>query len=1154
MSRRFSLLLATCATMLIGCMPEPAVEPRMEIAKSREQITKGLFSTYGERLGAQLPNAEFELRVSQRSEPVTIQASAVPFQENENKLSGKWITLNASDVRRTSAFTAPKGNIADIGDALELELQHLRGVPRCGVTLNGSITGAQAADQPQQRFQRTFVAGQTNWRTLKVLNLDPSNLRPRELTYAVGRSLGANADDDWRYFQAANVMFYSRRTSIDATSAMSLQIMTAADITPANVALRLARKSSGAGAGVIDLGPPTERKVDLAEAGNRYNISEQLRARQLIGPDGSIDAEIVEVVVQFANIEPNIAIEKKALRAVLVQASDAIDPAASSLAFSETGLLAGQSVWRVPLRPILPNNASAVTFSNLTLAVSPPPVGTCTVRVDSVSAIDRYDGQGPFHVVNHINKVAARGAALFPGQSTYDGRRVPALEHLAFVPMTEPKMDRDAQRRFEKNCASLNNAAPSIYDTDFIRVADFSGAQISSCSGIRLSQEKDGATRIQLREGDAQITLPISAQGTDSAYVYLVASSDQTTDSRAAVTASISTLSAGKVSSSQPLPLQQAVALAGLSDATALRLNLTSEVPMSSIVIQRFEVFKPTMLDQAGSFSHRSPELISTPLRKKVGARNQSANAIFGETTAPTDTVLTGIVALDTPIALPQASQLTVSIPPDFAPQDECWITIRPIWGDRSGDASQVCGQSAGVVRPLQRGLLSPPADSVKNPLTALEVTVRTRKLATANENSRLQMAVVGKVSGVGFVSARDSLERSELVRITKAVKSTSQPETTGIDALARRMTSLTLKSVDLSDATLTSWMDAISKTSSALQVRSLAIVNPKGAVDANVWKRTLRPIAKPKSSWGKWLTFGLVLFLGTIGTVIYRTRAQTTTQRYLAAVSKTFNRIRYIYRNYQPSLFTGLSWLCVIAAAIGSGWKAAHTPAWPQATVFGGALLAGWLLLPAATVRARTVVYTITALVYCAWALAFAANKPLVEGFAAVLPVIALAWSGARVVLAAGSSTPRAIAKIALPMAICFALFLAALRSTEALSKNNLMSYATIALTITLARFLHEGWPWFVRRIPRLVKLHYLADRGGKYGLVAIGSLLLTALLTASSQRPIAEYTAMVAYFGLWGMLLHRLFEYFKTRASTPAVPSASGELTGTMPKVIGT
>ena len=298
---------------------------------------------------------------------------------------------------------------------------------------------------------------------------------------------------------------------------MSLQIMTAPDVTPSNVALRLAQKSTGKGAGVIDLGPPSERKVELSEAGNRYNIAEQLRARKLTGADGAIDVEIVEVVVQFAGMQPNVAVEKKALRAVVLQASDAIDPSASSLAFSETGLLSGQSLWRVPLRPILPMNASDVVFSELKLAVAPPSSGTCTVRVGSIRAVDRYDGRGPYHAVSHINQLAARGAAHFPGQTPYDGRRLPALEHFVFVPLTEPTMDRDAQRRFAKTCIDRQSDASTSWSTDFTQVAEFSGAQISSCGGMRLAQEKDGATRIQLREGNAQINLPVSVSGAQRA-------------------------------------------------------------------------------------------------------------------------------------------------------------------------------------------------------------------------------------------------------------------------------------------------------------------------------------------------------------------------------------------------------------------------------------------------------------------------------------------------------------------------------------------------------------------------------------------------------------------------------------------------------------
>jgi hypothetical protein len=1125
-------LVLVFALLITGCMPEPAIEPRVEIAKSRDQITKGLFSTYAERLGAQLPNAEFELRVSQRSEPVSMQASSAPFSEMENKISGKWITLSAPDSRLVSTFAAPKGNLADIGDALEVQLQHLRGVPRCGVTINGGLSGSQPTNQPQQSFQRTFVTGQTNWRTLRNLNVNPANLRPRELTYTIGRSLGASADDDWRYFQSANVMFYSQRTAIDASSAMSLQIVTAADATPSNVALRLTHKSTGASAGVIDLGPPSERKVELGEAGNRYNISEQLRARKLVGAGGVIDAEIVEVVVQFAGMEPKAALEKRALRSVLVQASDALDPSASSVAFNETGMLAGQSVWRVPLRPLLPNNTFDVAFSELKVAIAPPSSGSCTVRLDGVRVIDRYDGKGPYHVVNNIKHVAARGAELFPGQFPYDGQRLPALEHLAFVPITEPTIDRDAQRRFEKNCSGRNSDSSATRDTDFINIAEFSGAQISSCGGIRLTQEKDGATRIQLREGSAQISLPVAVRGAESAYLYLLGSSDQTTDSRAAVTATVSLLSAGKVSSSQPLPLQQAIEIAGLANANVLVVNLTSEVPMSSIVIQRIELFRPVMLDHGTSFAHKTPEQTLANLRKTDSTQIQTAGAIFSDINTSGDSSITGLVALDAPIALPQGSQLTVSIPPDFAPEDECWITIKPIWGDRSGEAVRVCGQSAGVVRPLPRGLLSPPPDSVQSPLSALEITARTRKLPTAGAESRLQMAVVGKVSGVGFISARDTLARSGLVRNAKEIRSTLRPDTKGLDSLARGMTSITLRSPELSDQILSNWMEAIANTSSALHVRSLAVVNPKEAVEAGVWKRTLRPVAKPKSSLLRWLglsVFGALVAISAIG---YRYREHPRAKDLMTKLLTILGLIRDKYRDFQPTLFTAVSWLCVIAAAIGSGWKAGHDPAWPQATVFGGALLAGWLLLPAATVRARTVVYTITALVYCAWALPFAASKPLVDGLPAVLPVFALAWAGARVVLAAGSRTPHAIAKITLPLLIFFGLVVASIRAIEPVSKSNLSSYATIAITITLARFLHEGWPWFTRRIPRLATLDYLADRGGKYGIIAILALLFTASFTALGYRSIAEYTAMVAYFALWGMLLHRLYGYFKDRA----------------------
>ena len=1109
------------AAFTAGCGGPSAPDPRFEIAKSRDKIDRVLLDKTTQLLGKSASSTAIELRVSQQSEPISVLASTTPLKLAGNSpiALGDWLTLTENSKAITVALSADPRSLDEIGDNLEITTQSTRQSPSCEIAAEGSIDGRRPGEAAKPPYRRAFFSGDVPVDVIETFAVPDRDVKSRELMYVLRRTLGLAGDELWRTTQTGATQFYFRRTDRDLKYASGLVVTTGAAVAPSNVALRLTGGTRGEQ--LLELNTPIASESTTAAASYQYEFGHLLQdaARGLLDANGNVLASVVisEIVVQFQE-NKSIPAEKSGLRAVSVVAKRNL--VSGYPVTAETRDAAdGNRTRSINLKTIIPAGSSDVKLTTLNLTVLPPRKGTCSALLRSVSVVDRYEGRAPWHAVQNVNATLNRNAFSPEMQRAFDGRTLPALDFLAHVgfkaPIVEPNATRPLGAAACAAAAAPNDLRPD--ETPTAQIAYLAGASLRACSGFLYEAVKQ-VTRV--RQGELQVNLPLLRSVRTSEALAIRISGDAKL-STPGLKFIVNTLNrTGVTIASRPTTLNTVLALPNSPDIAAVQVVASLGGALFDVGINEIAVFSPTQIALDQSFAHPQPA-------ERVSQFQLTA------ATATTATLTT-----DAPLAALESISVTVDVDADAVPRERCWLRVTPVWGKQSGEPMQFCDELPGVPVIISAGQFQKLANSITAPLSALEISVVQDGINSSRATARIRADAVA--TGTAWLSAQDRYLQLPLLKSSE-MHATLRPEITGVAAIQRGLTTVTMPNPGADFAATNRWLRQLEESKGTLNVRSMALLKTAQTSD-DAWLGLVRPVVTKRSNTRFVLAF--FAFCAVLGFALWRYRKHRRMVGLKLRLASFATRLRTLVVAHLPNALDAVAWLAITTAVASAAIQSSAAPA-SSVIVLLGALVASWFMLPK-YINVSLPVVIAAAAVFCAWAIVLAATQPIMSSIGAVAVVLALTWTSARAVLGTGSNLPISLWHIGWPAAAAGLFVLSGITSSDLLHKGNQYSWASIFITVSMARALHLAWPWLQERIAFLRGREYLQDRGGKYGMVAIAALVITAGLTAVSARGPAEYTASCAYFGLWGLLLHRAFAYWRDRKQAEFTTGSSAPAVG--------
>ncbi len=1104
---RFHIALCFATALLAaGCGGSSAPEPRFEIAKSRDKIDRSLFDKTTQLLGKDASSTSVELRVSQQSEGVSVLAStsALKLASDSPLAFGDWLTFTESSTPLSISVNVDPRSLDEIGENLEITTRSAGKSPSCAIAIVGGVEGRRPGETAKPPYLRRFFSGDVPSDVIETYAVPERDVKTREMLYVLRRALGFAGDDAWRTTQTGTTQFYFRRTDRDIKYASGLVVTTGAGVVPSNVLLRV---SGGAhGEQLLELNTPIASETTTNAASHQYAFGHLLQdaARGLLDSNGNLLARVAisEIVVQFQE-NKSVPIEQSGLRAVSVVAMRNLAsgyPVAVHTQESADGNLTRS----IQLKTIIPQGSSGVKLVALNLTVLPPRSGTCSASVVNVSVVDRYQGRAPWHAVQNINATLSRNALSPATQRPFDGRTLPVLDFLARVDFKAPTAERNVTRPLgagacaavaEYNGVGQDAVAP-------LQIAYLAGASIRACGGLYYSAIKQVA---HVRQGELQISVPLlrPVDASESLAVRISGDAAQTAHDVKLVVNTLNRL--GVVIASRPAALNSVIVLQKSPDATAVQVVASLDGARFDVGLSEIAVFATAQIALDQSFVHPQPAELTSQILL-------------------TDATATGAtLKLDKPLAAPEVITLTIHVDTDAAPRERCWLRVTPIWGKRAGDAMQFCDVLSGVPVTISAGQFQKLTNSIGAPLSALEISVAREGSANLSPNARIRADA--SATGTAWLSARDRYQQLPLLK-SNEMHATLRPEITGVAAIQRGLTTVTMPNPGADFAATNRWLRQFDESKSMLNVRSLALVKSAQTSDS-AWLGLVRPAVTKRSGTSFFLA--CIAFASLLGLAIWRNWKHHRVLAIKGGYARFAAKLRAAMIVYLPKTLDATAWLAIAAAIASAAIQGSVTQA-SAVIVLLGALVASWFMLPN-HIKVSLPVVIAAAAVFCLWAIMSTATQPIKSSIGAIAVLFALTWTSARAVLGTGSSLPISLWHIGWPALAAGLFVLSGFTSADALHKGNQYSWASIFITISLARALHLAWPWMEERVAFLRNRDYLRDRGGKYGMVAIAALATTAGLTAVGARAPAEYTASCAYFGLLGLLLHRAFAYWHER-----------------------
>lgn len=1152
----YQVAVLTLLTLLFaGCADNAPPEARIEIAKSREKIDRSLLDKTANLLGADAKSTQLELRVSQQTVPIDVLAGTTPLKldGNNGHSVNTWITLGERDAAVTFEATPDPRFLEEIGDKLETIARAPGGSQACDLAMAGAVNGQRPADVSKIPYTRDFFSGDLPFDVVETFDAAPATVQQRELAYVIKRWLGLSGDERWRIAETSETMFYFRRAASDLQQATGLVVNTSAEQAPSNVVIRVIGGSRGEQ--LLELGPPLKSDMVQGAASHHYEFSHWLREPRhgFINASGRVVAKISEIVVQFSTKTAKAAdpaspsgkadlTNKSTLRSVsLVARRDSVNGVPVALEVRNNAN--DERVSTIDLSGIIAPGSVNVSLTKLSLAVLPPRAGNCSLLLRGATMLDQYTGRTPWHIARNVDAVMQRNAFAPETQRPFDGRTFPALDFLSYVNFVSLELQQIASASNGRApCRNLSDASYAASVTDariassvnpasfeaatstvsasatattapITQYANAAGVSFVACGGVTFT---NGNAFAKVRQGELQINAPLlrPIQGAELLSLRVTADASQTTPEIKLVANLLN--KQGVIIASRVALLNANTSLPSMKDATQVQLVASHAQGRFDIGLQRFEVFTPLQRDTMQSFSQPQPVETASMFR----SMQASGNTIK--------------LVADTPIAAPGALKLTVfGDGKSRPPIDRCWLRVVPYWGSQPGEPMQLCDVRENVPHTLTAGEWQQLSNAIAAPLTAVEITTTSSPNNEIVGNQPLRAEAL--VTGIAWQSPADRYAQLPLVRDAARVQSTLRTELSGIAAIQSGLTTIATPNPGSDFYATTRWLKQLEATKDILNIRSLAI--QKGpTTGAPAWLELLHP-TPPKSGNGKFILLGMLSALALGAYLLWRHRQHARVLPWRTYIERSLRCAHQCLVAWLPRALDTVAWLGIAIAIAGAALNSTASPA-GAVIIALGALIASWFML-SNFIKVSLPIVLAAAVVFSTWAVVFTATQPIKHSFAAVGVLIALTWTSARAVLGTGSTLPVLLWHITWPALVAGLLVALGVAAADPAQSGNRYSWAAIFLTVSLARTLHTAWPWLRDRIPLLRGLGYLEDKGGKYGLVAIAALLLTSLISVINARAAAEHTAMVAYFGLWGLLIHRFWVYRQSRSSNLASAS---------------
>lgn len=1109
------------AAFTAGCGGPSAPEPRFEIAKSRDKIDRVLLDKTTQLLGKSASSTAIELRISQQSESVNVVASTTPLKlaSNSALAFGEWLAL-AEDSKPVNVSLVVDPRLLDeIGDNLAITTRGSGQSQSCDIAVAGSIDGRRPGEAAKPPYRREFFSGDVPVDVIETFAVSDRDVKLRELMYVLRRTLGLAGDDVWRTTQTGPTQFYFRRTDRDLKYASGLVVTTGAAVAPSNVVLRLIGGTRGEQ--LLELNTPIASESTTAAASYQYEFGHLLQdaARGLLDANGNVLSGVVisEIVVQFQE-NKSIPAEKSGLRAVSVVAKRNLVsgyPVTSEIRDDADG----DRTRSMNLKSIILPGSSDVNLTTLNLTVLPPRKGTCSALLRSVSVVDRYEGRAPWHTVQNINTTLTRNAFSPETQRPFDGRTLPTLDFLANISFREPTAERNAARPLGAAACTAATEFNGVEREEIppLQIAYLAGASMRACSGFIYDVVKKV---VRVRHGELQINLPLLRPVRTGEPLAIRVGGDATLTTPG-LKFIVSTLNrAGVTIASRSATLNTVLALPNSPEIAAVQVVANLGGPLFNVAINEIAVYSPTQIALDQSFVHPQP----------------AARVSQFQLTAATASTAT--LTTDTPLAALESIAVTVNVDADAVPRERCWLRVTPVWGKQLGEPMQFCDELPGVPVIISAGQFQKLANSISAPLSALEISVVPDDIARPRVSGRIRASAMA--TGTAWLSAEDRYQQLPLLKLSE-MHATLRPEITGIAAIQRGLTTVTMPNPGADFAASNRWLRQLDESKGTLNVRAIALLKTAKTSD-DAWSGLVRPVVTKRSNTPFFLAF--FAFCALLGVALWRNRRHHRMVGLKLRIASITTRLRTAVVAYLSKALDAAAWLAITAAVASAAIQSGAAPA-SSVIVLLGALVASWFMLPK-HINVSLPVVIAAAAVFCAWAIVLAATQPIMSSIGAVAVVLALTWTSARAVLGTGSNLPISLWHIGWPALAAGLFVLSGITSPDLLHKGNQYSWASIFITVSVARALHLAWPWLQERIVFLRGRDYLQDRGGKYGMVAIAALVITAGLTAVGARGPAEYTASCAYFGLWGLLLHRAFAYWRDRKQAELTTGSSAPAVG--------
>jgi hypothetical protein len=298
-------------------------------------------------------------------------------------------------------------------DELWIDYTPIPGVKQCLMQLQGLLQPYDKKIPPKTVVWNT--ARNADLKVLEMVDASHAAFKAKDYSYLLGRVLGLEPDEDWRFLQNQKNTVVQRRTHLKLDNAHALVIAFAAGAGVERVNLLVSRKDGYGGGELLEfsgLSPdatlPDGRPgvwLDLRDAlAQRFSREWEENSKET----GTNSFYLQEVFLFFPGDAQAVAASKPVRRLTILGAEEKGGLEFLTLTSQVVGINASQQRLAVNIRKLDTMGHVDLTQASLRL-YSPENAASCAVRINDIRAVNTYNSQVPAFAGNLEGWARSRG-------------------------------------------------------------------------------------------------------------------------------------------------------------------------------------------------------------------------------------------------------------------------------------------------------------------------------------------------------------------------------------------------------------------------------------------------------------------------------------------------------------------------------------------------------------------------------------------------------------------------------------------------------------------------------------------------------------------------------------------------------------------------